>query len=75
MKARLARLRALLKKETLSTLKDKANRAILVGPFFLYVLLFGYVANLIPEDVPYAFCDLSQSEAAADFSEALDASG
>lgn len=72
MTKRMIRLKALVKKELLATLKEKTSRMILVGPLLLYIILFGYIASFNLDRVPYALCDLSGSEASAQFVRAVD---
>ena len=59
---RSARFRALLRKELLTTLKDRTSRMILVGPLILYVILFGYVATFNLDYAPYALLDMSKTK-------------
>lgn len=68
------RLRALLHKEFLTTLKDRTSRMILVGPIILYVILFGYVATFNLDYAPYALLDMSKTEQSARLVRAVDES-
>lgn len=72
--ARLPRLRALLRKEFLTTLKDRTSRMILVGPLVLYVILFGYVATFNLDYAPYALLDMSKTAQSAELVRAVDES-
>lgn len=72
--ARLPRLRALLRKEFLTTLKDRTSRMILVGPLVLYVILFGYVATFNLDYAPYALLDMSKTVQSAELVRAVDES-
>ena len=72
MSKRMIRMRALVRKELLATLKEKTSRMILVGPLLLYILLFGYIASFNLNHIPYALCDLSGSEASSQFIRAID---
>lgn len=71
---RLMRFRALLRKELLTTLKDRTSRMILVGPLILYVILFGYVASFNLEYAPYALLDMSRTAESARLVRAVDQS-
>ena len=68
----LLRFRALVRKEMIATLKERTGRIILVGPLFLYILLFGYIATFNLNYVPYALCDMSHSAASEQFVRAID---
>ena len=72
MSKRMIRFRALVRKELLATLKEKTSRMILVAPLVLYIILFGYIASFNLNHIPYALCDLSGSEASAQFVRAVD---
>lgn len=69
-----ARFQALLRKELLTTLKDRTSRMILVGPLILYVILFGYVATFNLDYAPYALLDMSKTRQSAELVRAVDAS-
>lgn len=71
---RSARFRALLRKELLTTLKDRTSRMILVGPLILYVILFGYVATFNLDYAPYALLDMSKTKQSAQLVRAVDES-
>lgn len=71
---RSARFRALLRKELLTTLKDRTSRMILVGPLILYVVLFGYVATFNLDYAPYALLDMSKTKQSAQLVRAVDES-
>ena len=71
---RLMRFRALLRKELLTTLKDRTSRMILVGPLILYVILFGYVASFNLDYAPYALLDMSRTAESARLVRAVDQS-
>lgn len=68
-------LRALIRKEFLSVLKDRTSRMILVVPVLLYIILFGYIASFNLERIPYALCDLSHTEASTSFIRAIEGGG
>ena len=71
----LAKIKWMIKKEMLSTLKDPATRAILIMPVLVQSILFGYAATFNLERVPYAVLDESHSKASTDFLAKLDGSG
>ncbi len=50
----LARIWALIIKEFLALLKDKASRVVLIGPPFIQLLVFGYAATFDLNQIPYA---------------------
>lgn len=72
---RVSAVRALIRKELLTTLKDKMIRAILVGPFILYIILFGYVATFNLDYVPYALLDESHSHTANTLVQRIESTG
>lgn len=49
-----ARIWALIIKEFLALLKDKASRVVLIGPPFIQLLVFGYAATFDVNRIPYA---------------------
>ena len=69
------RVRALVRKELLSVLKDRSSRVILFLPVVLQSLLFGYVATYDLRNVPYAVLDQSRSPSSAAFLARLDGAG
>ena len=69
------RVRALVRKELLSVLKDRSSRVILFLPVVLQSLLFGYVATYDLRNVPYAVLDESRSPSSAAFLARLDGAG
>lgn len=71
---RAARFRALIRKELLTTLKDRTSRMILVAPIILYVILFGYVASFNLDYAPYALLDMSRTPQSAALVRAVDSS-
>lgn len=71
---RSARFQALLRKELLTTLKDRTSRMILVVPLILYVILFGYVATFNLDYAPYALLDMSKTPQSAELVRAVDKS-
>jgi len=72
---RLNALRALIRKEFLSVLKDPSTRVILFAPAIMQSLLFGYAATYDLNNVPYVLLDRSHSPASADLMARIDASG
>ena len=75
MRETLLRFWALLKKEALTIVKEPSSRGILLGPMFLMILAFGWVATFNLDRVPYALCDLSHSAASVRFVSHLEGSG
>jgi ABC-2 type transport system permease protein len=71
----LRRIAGLVRKELLAILKDKANRAILIGPAIMQTLIFGYAATYDLNDVPYALLDRSRSQASTELVARLDGTG
>lgn len=71
----VVRVRALIRKELLSVLKDRSSRVILFLPVVLQSLLFGYVATYDLRNVPYAVLDESRSPSSAAFLARLDGAG
>ena len=56
----------IIRKEFLSTMKDKRTRAILIAPVIVQSMIFGYVAIYDLNNVPYALLDLSHSRESAE---------
>lgn len=75
MPAFITRVRALVRKELLSVLKDRSSRVILFLPVLMQSLLFGYVATYDLRNVPYAVLDQSRSPASASLLARLDGAG
>lgn len=50
----LARIYALVIKEFLALLKDKASRVVLIGPPIIQLIVFGYAATFDLNHIPYA---------------------
>jgi ABC-2 type transport system permease protein len=50
----LLRVAALVRKELLALLRDRASRAVLIGPPLIQLMVFGYAANFDLNHVPYA---------------------
>ena len=71
----LFRLLALVRKESLSVLKDPSSRVILFLPVLLQSMLFGYVATYDLSNVPYAVLDQSRSPTSAALLAHLDGTG
>jgi ABC-2 type transport system permease protein len=65
MLATLRRIAALMRKELLAILSDRATRIILVGPAIMQTLIFGYAATFDLNRVPYAVLDASRSPTSA----------
>ncbi len=63
----LLRIKMLIRKEFLSTVKDPRTRAILIAPVIVQSMLFGHAATFNLEKVPYALLDLSRSETSTNF--------
>lgn len=63
------------RKELLVTLKDPANRIVLVLPAIVQSLIFGYAATFDLRHAPYAVLDQSHGAAAAELIAHVDAAG
>ncbi len=50
----LARIVALVRKELLALLRDRASRMVLIGPPLIQIMVFGYAASFDLNHVPYA---------------------
>ncbi|HXG50192.1 MAG TPA: ABC transporter permease [candidate division Zixibacteria bacterium] len=68
------RIRALVLKELLATLKDPRSRFMLFAPPIVQSLLFGYAATYDLTDVPYAVLDRDRSAASQRLLARLDGS-
>lgn len=68
----LLRLRYMMTKEMLATLKDPASRILLVAPPLLQGLLFGYAASFNLINVPYVLVDQSRSATPIEYLARLD---
>lgn len=68
----LMRLRYMITKEMLATLKDPASRILLVAPPLLQGFLFGYAASFNLNNVPYVLLDQSKSATSIEYVARLD---
>jgi ABC-2 type transport system permease protein len=57
----LGRIRCLLKKEFIQTLRDPHTRFLLIGPPIIQMLVFGYAATMEIRHVPIAVLDFDQT--------------
>jgi len=64
----------MIKKELLSTLKDRRTKAILIAPVIAQSIIFGYVATYDLDKVPYALLDLSHSKESSELVAKIDGS-
>lgn len=71
----LRRIKFLIIKELLTTIKDKRVRRILVLPVILQSIVFGYASTYNLDNVPYALLDHSHSALSAEFTARLDGTG
>ena len=71
----LRRIVSLCRKELLATLKDPANRVILVVPSLVESFLFGYAATFDLTNVPYAVLDQSRGAVSTELIARLDGTG
>ncbi len=71
----LLRIKMLIRKEFLSTVKDPRTRAILIAPVIVQSMLFGHAATFNLEKVPYALLDLNRSETSTNFIAKLEGGG
>ncbi len=62
----LGRIRHLLKKEFIQTLRDPHTRWLLFGPPVIQMLVFGYAATMEIRHVPIAVLDLDRSQESRD---------
>src|SRR5690242_6136473 len=69
------RIVSLCRKELLATLKDPANRIILVVPSLVESFLFGYAATFDLTNVPYAVLDPSRGAVSTELIARLDGTG
>lgn len=72
MKNFFLRVKWLIWKEFLSTVKDPRTRAILIAPVIVQTMLFGHAATFNLDKVPYALLDLSHSRESTKFIAALE---
>jgi len=66
---------ALVRKELLAVLKDKATRVILIGPAIVQTLIFGYAATYDLDNVPYALLNRDRGSDARELVARLDGTG
>jgi len=70
----LRRVREMLKKEFLQTLRDPRTRFVLFGPPIIQMLVFGYAATLEVKHVEFAVMDRDNSQESRDFISRMKAS-
>jgi ABC-2 type transport system permease protein len=70
----LRRVKEMLKKEFLQTLRDPRTRFLLFGPPVIQMLVFGYAATLEVNHVQFAVLDRDNSQESRDFVSRLKAS-
>jgi len=70
----LGRIRVLLKKEFLQTLRDPRTRFLLFGPPVIQMMVFGYAATLEVKHVAFAVLDHDNTQESRDFVAKLKAS-
>ena len=75
MKNFFLRVKWLIWKEFLSTVKDPRTRAILIAPVIVQSILFGHAATFNLDNVPYALLDLSRSKISTEFVSKLEGGG
>lgn len=75
LKFYLRRIRFIIVKEILATIKDPRVRVILVIPVIVQSILFGYASTYNLDNVPYAWLDHSHSALSAEFAARLDGTG
>ncbi len=66
MRQAFGRIRHLLKKEFIQTLRDPHTRFLLFGPPIIQMLVFGYAATMEIRHVPIAVLDLDRTQASRD---------
>ncbi len=69
------RIRALIVKELLALLRDRASRAVLIGPPLIQLMVFGYAATFDLNHIPYAVYDQDGGRAARQLLARFDGSG
>ncbi len=65
----VGRIRRLLKKEFIQTLRDPHTRFLLFGPPIIQMLVFGYAATMEIRHVPMAVLDLDRTQTSRDLVE------
>jgi ABC-2 type transport system permease protein len=60
------RIREIIRKEFLQTLRDPRTRALLIGPPLLQLILFGYAVNLDVENARTAWMDMDHTPESRD---------
>jgi ABC-2 type transport system permease protein len=68
------RVREIVRKEFLQTLKDPRTRAILIGPPILQLIIFGYAVNLDVENARTAWMDMDRTPESRELLAAFDGS-
>ncbi|MBU6441579.1 MAG: ABC transporter permease [Betaproteobacteria bacterium] len=75
LRDKAARVWALMRKEFLALLRDRASRAVLIGPPLVQLMVFGYAATFDLNRVPYAVFDQDGGLAARQLLARFDGSG
>lgn len=75
LKIFLRRLKFIIVKELLTTIKDPRVRTILILPVIVQSIVFGYASTYNLDNVPYALLDHSRSALSAEFAARLDGTG
>lgn len=68
------RIVALVRKELLALLRDRASRAVLIGPPLIQLMVFGYAATFDLKDVPFAVYNEDHGTASRELLAAFDGS-
>lgn len=69
------KIKFIMEKEFLATIKDPLTRTVLFFPIIIQSLLFGYAATFNLDSVPYAVLDQSRSRASQELLAHLEGSG
>lgn len=75
LRAFLRKVKFIIKKELLATLKDPSSRTILFVPVIMQTMLFGYAATFNLEEAQYALLDQSRSVYSTELVARIEGSG
>lgn len=75
LRAFLRKLKFMIKKELLATIKDPRTRTILFLPVIMQTMLFGYAATFNLDEVQYACLDQSRSKYSTELIAKIEGSG
>ena len=69
------RIKQIIIKEFIQTLRDRRMRYFLIGPPLLQLIMFGYVATTDVTNVAVAFYDLDRSSTSRELARRIESSG